>query len=259
MQEKGSASLDSIWFETNYEVPSTNIQWGVETSLNHFVIVRSPVKPMADQNNFDRETVPGDSQLFSWTGSALFILSLSLLLVGCARTGTLIRGQEVNVRYGEVKDVEEVQRPSEAAGGAVMGGFLGLMLSSGRSGRSQLASGLGGAALGAAATSALEGDRTAYSYRIVYNDNSESRFVTVKGYLQVGDCVAIERGSVRGETTYNARRVPSDMCSRPAKREPADLHEQRARQCLEAKEQLLAADTPEAVETSARKVSLLCQ
>lgn len=184
---------------------------------------------------------------------------LTLLLVGCASGTSYIRGQEVNVRYGEVTKVEEVTRPSEAAGGAIMGGFLGLMLSSGRSGRSQIASGLGGAALGATATSALEGDRKAHSYTLAYNDGSESRFITEKGYLQVGDCVAIERGYNRDQPYYNARRVPVDMCKRKPSREPADIHEQRARQCLDAKEQLLAADTTEAVESASRKVSLLCE
>lgn len=184
---------------------------------------------------------------------------LILVLAGCANTGSTIGGREVNVRYAEVTNIEEVKKPSEASGGAVMGGFLGLILSSGKSGRTRVASGLGGAALGAAATSALEGDRKAYSYHLRYNDESESRFITEKGYLQVGDCVAVERGYQHGKPTYNARRVPADMCKRRPAREPADVHEQRARQCLSAKEQLLAAESDEAVTTAAKKVSLLCQ
>lgn len=92
--------------------------------------------------------------------------------------------------------------PSAAPAGAVVGGFTGLILSRNKSARSQVAGGVGGAALGALATRALEGERLGYSYQLRFADSSISQFITEKGYLQRGDCVSVERGEYA-----NIRRV----------------------------------------------------
>lgn len=204
--------------------------------------------------------IKNDNFLLFQALSVLVVFPLVLIAAGCASSKNTLSGKEVSVRYAQVKSIEKVKQPSNAPAGAIMGGFLGLMLSSGQSGRTRLASGLGGAALGAVSTSALEGDREAFSYTLRYNDNSESRFVTVKGFFEVGDCVAVERGYTRGEQYNNARRVPAEMCSQSRlSEEPSEIHKQRARQCLEAKEQLLAAESKDSVESAAQKVSILCQ
>jgi outer membrane lipoprotein SlyB len=112
----------------------------------------------------------------------------------------------MKVRYAEVTDIERVRLPSNAPAGAVVGGFTGLVLSRNSSGGKRVASGLGGAVLGGLATSALEGERLGYSYRVRYSDGSVSNFITEKGYLQTGDCVSVERGQYA-----NIRRVASLM------------------------------------------------
>lgn len=185
----------------------------------------------------------------------LLLLTLSVaLLAACAgQTSGSARGYEMRVRYAEVTDIERVKLPSAAPAGAMVGGFTGIALSSGRSTRSQVASGLGGAALGALAVKALEGDRLGYSYRLQYADGSISNFITEKGYLQLGDCVSVERGQYA-----NIRRVPGDMCEKSGV-VVDPVHRRNAIQCHAAKEQLLDARTDEEIELASRKVAVICE
>jgi len=177
-----------------------------------------------------------------------------LMITGCSSTTTSsARGMELRIRYAEVAGIERVKMPSAAPAGAIVGGFTGLVLSSGKSTGRQVASGAAGAALGALATSALEGDRLGYSYTLNYPDGSSSRFITEKGYLQLGDCVAVERGEYA-----NIRRVPEVMCNGKTVASVDPAHSLDAQQCHEAKSQLLAAGTSEEIEAASRKVQIIC-
>jgi len=186
-------------------------------------------------------------------------LCVTLLFTACtSNSGNSARGYEMRIRYAEVTDVNRERLPTQAPAGAIVGGFTGLILSSGRSTRSQVASGIGGAALGALATSALEGDRLAYAYTLRYADGTTTRFVTEKGYLQEGDCVSVERGR-----HANIRRVPNSLCNTSRRSGQAAPRvdpsiEQNARLCEEAKDQLLAAETENDINLAARKVEILC-
>lgn len=165
-----------------------------------------------------------------------------------------MRGQEIRVRYAQVIDVERVKMPSNAPAGAIVGGFTGLILARKQSTGRQLASGIGGAALGGLATAALEGDRLGYSYRLKFADGGESEFITEKGYLRVEDCVAVERGEYA-----NVRRVEKMLCASGPTVAVDETHMRDAQQCHAAKEQLLSAATDEDIEQASRKVSVLCQ
>ncbi len=188
-----------------------------------------------------------------WVGIALTVLLLTAS--GCAtQSGTTARGQEVRIRYAMVTDVERVRLPSAAPTGAVVGGFTGLVLSRNQSTGRRVASTVGGAALGGLATAALEGDRLGYSYVLRYRDGSVSNFITEKGYLQSGDCVAVERGQYA-----NIRRVAPLLCADNAPPAVEPSHVSDAEQCHAAKEQLLAATSDEEVELAARKVSIICE
>lgn len=179
----------------------------------------------------------------------------ALLLAGCASSsGGSARGHELRIRYAEVVDVERVKMPSAAPAGAVVGGFTGLVLSRNKSTRSQVASGVGGAALGALATRALEGERLGYSYQLRFADSSISQFITEKGYLQRGDCVSVERGEYA-----NIRRVAKTLCENGPSTKIAQSHVRDAQQCHAAKDQLLAASTDEEIEAASRKVRIICQ
>lgn len=198
------------------------------------------------RNQVDRSR-PGTS----WLPIVAVILPI---LAGCASTGDQsIRGRELSVRYGEVIGVERVPLPSAAPAGAMVGGFTGLVLARNKSPGRQIATGIGGAALGGLATRALEGERRGYAYQIRYVNGTESRFITEKDYLRSGDCVAVERGEYA-----NVRRV-SDLLCGPRPPQQADAsHLAQAEQCHRAKEQLLAAENEEAIDSASRKVSILC-
>lgn len=185
----------------------------------------------------------------------MLIVAAATFLSACAsQSDGRVRGREVRIRYAQVIDVERVKMPSNAPAGAVVGGFTGLILARNRSTGRQIASGIGGAALGGLATAALEGDRLGYSYRLKFADGSESDFITEKGYLQVEDCVSVERGEYA-----NIRRVAKTLCAGGPTRVVEETHIRDAEQCHAAKEQLLSAGTEENIEQAARKVAILCQ
>ncbi len=178
------------------------------------------------------------------------------LLTACNSTGTSSsRGYEMRVRYAEVTEIARVKLPSSAPAGAMVGGFTGLMLGSRSSTGRQVAAGIGGAALGALAVQALEGERRGYEYTLRFQDMSVSRFITEKGYLQIGDCVSLERGEYA-----NVRRVAHVLCEgiTPSP-QVAKAIQRDASQCHSAKEQLLAAKESAEIEAAARKVEIICE
>ena len=189
------------------------------------------------------------------TKFAVWTMAISCLIAGCASSGSSsARGYELRVRYAEVAEIERVKMPSNAPAGAVVGGFTGLVLSRNSSGRKQVASGIGGAVLGGLATAALEGDRLGYSYRLRFLNGETSNFITEKGYLQIGDCVSVERGQYA-----NIRRVAAVLCANTQTATADQKHVREAEQCHEAKERLLAASTDDQIEAAARKVSIICE
>lgn len=192
----------------------------------------------------------GQARLFT----LLIGLTSALIVVGCASSGSSsARGYEMRIRYAEVVHINRVQLPSAAPAGAVVGGFTGLMVGRNKSTGRQLATGAGGAVLGGLAVRALEGDRLGYEYRLQFADGNESRFITEKGYLQVGDCVAVERGDYA-----NIRRVSNVLCDNGPAKVIESKHVRDAKQCHAAKEQLLLAATQEEIDIAARKVSVIC-
>ena len=178
-----------------------------------------------------------------------------LLLASCASSsGSSSRGYELRIRYAEVEDIDRVRLPSAAPAGAMVGGFTGLVLSRNQSTGRQVASGVAGAALGGLATRALEGDRLGYSYRLRFADHSVSQFITEKGYLQHGYCVAVERGDYA-----NIRRVANVLCEGGPSVAVDRTHVRDAEQCHAAKDQLLSASSDQEIEVASRKVAVICE
>lgn len=181
-------------------------------------------------------------------------LAAVVMLAGCASSGSSVaRGHEIRIRYAEVVEIDRVKLPSNAPAGAMVGGFTGLVLSRNSSGGKQVASGIGGAVLGGLATAALEGDRRGYSYKLRFNNGETSNFITEKGYLQIGDCVSVERGQ-----HANIRRVAAVLCEDVQRTAAHPQHVREAEQCHEAKNQLLAATTDTEIKAAATKVEILC-
>jgi hypothetical protein len=179
---------------------------------------------------------------------------LALAAVGCQTQAARV-GQTTSIQFGTVRQVEQVQLQSDAPAGAVIGGTIGLMASGG--GRTAPRNAIVGAAIGAGATAAVQGNRTAIAYTVAMLNGSTIRIVSDQTEIRVGDCVAIERVG----QTNNIRRESAAYCAPQNQQALAAVQqwtEAAAARCEAAKEELVNAATPEAVETATRKVHLLC-
>lgn len=179
---------------------------------------------------------------------------LALAAVGCQQNAARV-GQRTTIQFGTVRNVEQVNLQSDVAAGALVGGTIGLVASGGS--RTAPRNAILGAAVGAAATSAAQGNRTGIAYTVQMLDGSVIRIISDQTEIRVGDCVAIERA---GETNNIRREHPAFCASQnqPAVRAVQPDLEAAAARCQAAKEELVNATTPEAVDLATRKVSLLC-
>src|SRR5215469_3454535 len=179
---------------------------------------------------------------------------LALLAVGCQTPSARV-GQSTSIQFGTVRQVEQVQLQSDAPAGALIGGTIGLMASGG--GRTAPRNAIVGAAVGAGATAAVQGNRTGTAYTVAMLDGLTIRIISDQSEIRVGDCVAIERVG----QTNNIRRESSAYCAPQNQQALAAVQQwtdAAAARCEAAKEELVNATTPEAVETASRKVHLLC-
>ena len=181
-------------------------------------------------------------------------LIISLVAVGSSEAQRV--GQGSTIRFGTVRNVQQVQLQSDAATGALVGGAIGLVASP-RGGSRAVRNSLVGAAAGGAVTAAAQGNRTGFSYTVELNDGSMVRIVSDQREIRPGDCVAIEQVG----QTANIRREPSAFCAREnaqAVQAVQTVTEAAAARCEGAKEELVNATTPEAVDLASRKIDLLC-
>lgn len=161
----------------------------------------------------------------------------------------------INISYGVVASVQTQKVDSNAPRGAVVGGILGAV-AGGHHDRGKHA--VVGALAGGVLSTALQGDRTAYSYTVQLVSGGETVILTEQGNAQVGDCVAVEQGR-----SANIRRVPSAYCEHhdhPASDDyvvKARANENAA-DCHAAKDQAMQADTEEKVDIAMKKVSMFC-
>lgn len=164
-------------------------------------------------------------------------------------------GQQSTIQFGVVRNAQQIQLQSNAATGALVGGTIGLVASQGS--RSAVRNSLMGAAAGGAVTAAAQGNRTGFSYTVELNNGSMTRIVSDQREIRPGDCVAIEQVG----QTANIRRVPSGFCAREYAQAVQAVRpdaEAAAAHCEAAKEELVMAATPEAVDLASRKIDLLC-
>lgn len=179
---------------------------------------------------------------------------LSLAALGCQQNAFRV-GQRTHVQFGTVTNVEQVNLQSDVPAGALIGGTIGLIASGG--GRNAPRNAILGAAVGAGATAAVQGNRTGIAYTVAMLDGSTIRIISDQSEIRVGDCVAIERAG----DTNNIRREHPSFCARqnqPAVQAIQPQNEAAAEHCLAAKEELVNATTPEAVQLATAKVNLLC-
>jgi hypothetical protein len=177
-----------------------------------------------------------------------------LAAVGCQQQAARV-GQRTTIHFGTVRQVDEVPLQSDAAAGAVIGGTIGLVASGGS--RNTPRNAILGAAVGAAATTVAQGNRTGIAYTVAMLDGSTVRIISDQREIRVGDCVAIERV---GETA-NIRREHPAFCARENQAAVQAVQqdtEAAALRCEAAKEELVQATTPEAIDLATRKINLLC-
>jgi outer membrane lipoprotein SlyB len=182
-------------------------------------------------------------------------MTITLAAFGC-ETHSFRVGQSSTVQFGTVRSVETVPLQSDAAAGALIGGTIGLAASGGNR-SSSARNAILGAAIGGGATAVAEGSRTGTAYSVEMLDGSTVRIISDQSQIRVGDCVAIER--VR--ETNNIRREPADYCARGSQQaNPTMLKEAEsaATRCEQAKEELVRASTPEAIDAATHKINLLC-
>jgi outer membrane lipoprotein SlyB len=190
----------------------------------------------------------------------LLAAALAPLATGCmVHHAVPPSGRPISVEHGRIVGAELVQRPSDAAQeGAIVGGFLGFLLS----GRS-LPEKIFGAWLGAAAGSAVAESnavaRQGWVYTVRYRDGRTQRVMTERPDLRQGECVAVESARY-----VNLRRVADALCEPPpaaaAPAEPSIQQQSQAEasSCEAAKDELTKAKTREETEVAIRKVRVFC-
>ena len=171
---------------------------------------------------------------------------------------------QASVSYGRVTNVQMVSQENARAqtGGAIVGGALGASLGSGRSAGNRAMTGLGGAFAGQQITR-MATNSQAFEYTILVG-GSTNRMVTDEAGFRVGDCVAVERGAFNNlrlvaDAKCNPPPRPAQPAAQPAPAaRPTPSEQRQADACIQAKEQLLAAETDDAFDRAERRVRLLC-
>ena len=171
-----------------------------------------------------------------------------------------------SVCYGRITAVQMITESDARArtGGAIIGGTLGAAVGSGRSGSNRALGGVGGAFAGSQ-IGRLASQRQAFEYTILIGGTSTITMITDQAGKRVGDCVAVERGAFN-----NLRLVADAKCAPPPRQaaapaaappppaRPTPSEQRQSDACMQAKEQLLAADTDDVFDRAERRVRLLC-
>jgi len=180
------------------------------------------------------------------------LLTASVILAGSAQAAKLSA-----VAYGTIVEVGQQEKDTSGgtAGGAIVGGLLGLASGKGKSGSNKALRSLGGAAVGGAVGGAVaSGTDMVYTVDLV--DGGTVRVVMDRGNFRQGDCVGVERGG-----TNNMRRVSHEYCvhNKEVPEEYKQEHVKEASECHQAKQELLAAKDEASVKTAHMKMNILCQ
>ncbi len=192
-------------------------------------------------------------------GFRIFSIALAVCLGTLAPDASAQRaGQSVSVQYGTVKGGREVDLKSGAVpAGAVVGGSLGLLSAKGKSSGKKARNAIIGGIAGGAIAGSAQGSTRGMLYEVDLGSAGLMQVVTDQREIRTGDCVAVERAG----DTANLRRVSAAYCNpqnAAAVASVADESREEAQECLDAKQQLVEAETMEALQLAKTKVELLC-
>jgi len=190
--------------------------------------------------------------------SVPWLVASLALLTACAGTEPLT-GSSVNtlidIQYGTIEQVQQVQLKAHYGSGALLGGGLGALAGSHYSGTTDLLAAVGGSVLGALVAKERAGTADQYTIRLV-NGNTVS-IVSEAHDLDTGDCVAVEQGR-----HANLRRVDPQMCnsSSPQTAQPQAhaAEQQAAADCDASKQEMLKATSKEEAAVAYEKMKALC-
>jgi outer membrane lipoprotein SlyB len=172
-----------------------------------------------------------------------------------------------SVSYGRITAVNMVTEANTRAqaGGALVGGTLGLVSGSGQSGSNRALRGIAGGVAGQQ-IGRVASQRQAFEYTILLGGTQTITMVSDQAGKRVGDCVSVEQGQFA-----NIRLVPDARCNpAPAPRPaapaaapaappaPAAEDVAAANACEQAKQQVLDATTDDAFNLAERRMRLLC-
>jgi outer membrane lipoprotein SlyB len=168
-------------------------------------------------------------------------------------------GQSATVRTGTVTAMRSVDlNDGNAIKGALVGGAFGAALtrSSKGSSRRDRNAAIGAVLGGAAAASKTRPGRV---YTVTTNEGTMIQIATEQTEIRVVDCVFVEEAG----GTANIRRAPATACdpaSQQVMNDAAIIEEmqEEASECAAAKQELVDADSDDAIDRAVRKVKLLC-
>lgn len=155
-------------------------------------------------------------------------------------------GQSMSLQYGRVAKVDIVEDPGQRAGGSIVGGIAGAAIADDHRGLGALAGGLLGGGIQKHATK-----ETLQQYTVELTSGGAVVVLTEQRDMVVGDCVVVEQGKYA-----NIRRVSGVNCE--VQQQPAH-HAQAASDCDQAKDELVAANTEDAINLAVLKVRTLCE
>ena len=192
------------------------------------------------------------------------ITAASLVIAGCLLLATQHSfaqraGQSATVRTGTVTAMRSVDlNDGNAVGGALVGGAFGAALTRSSKGSSRRDRNAAlGAVLGASAAASKR--RPGSIYTVTTNEGTAIQIATEQTEIRVGDCVFVEESG----GSANIRRATATACdpaSQDVMKDPAIIEEmqEEASECAAAKQELVDADSDDAIDRAVRKVKLLC-
>ena len=191
------------------------------------------------------------------TGTVLLAFVVSAL-VPSTPSWAQTKGASVKIQHGTVvaSRAVTIESGGNAAGGAVVGGTIGL-IAGGGSGKKRRKRAATGAIIGGAVGAASKKSEQAMEYTVETAGGMQIKVLTDQREIHTGDCVVVEESGGMA----NVRRVSETMCEPESQSVVEELRaelQEEAAECIAAKEELLAAETDEAMDRALRKMSILC-
>jgi len=181
-------------------------------------------------------------------------LTLGSLCVVAAATAQRA-GSSIAIQHGVVVEAKSVEMDGAGGTGALVGGLVGYATSSGRSSR-RVRDALIGSAVGGGVAAGTRGARQGMQYR-VETASGEIVVVSDQTEIDIGDCVTVENA---GTGAANIRRASMALCEQPGEVDQAVAAELQhdAEDCLAAKDEMLSAESDDALEQAVRRARILC-